>query len=127
MSTRVLLAALVSLNGELAGVLTRHPELPELVRVGVDWAGYVDPYPHGEVQLTATTTPAGLLGWLHALGATSGQRLDGVPVVTAEGRIGGLPVGLIAPLPRGVEQLGREWTVGQLAALVAVPGPRDPS
>jgi hypothetical protein len=122
MTTRVLLAALVRLSGDLDELISRHPELPELVRVGVDWAGLGDPHVHGEAQITATTTPAGLLGWLTTIGATSGECLDDVPAVVASGRIGNLPVEIIAPLPWAVAGgLGRQWTVDQLRELIDAP------
>ena len=117
----VLLAALTQLTTDLEELISRHVELPRLVRIGVDLAGYIEPHPHGEVQLDATTTPAGLLGWLGAIGATGGQRLADVPVVVAEGRIGDLPVGIIAPLPVGADVLGRQWTVDQLRELIDAP------
>ena len=123
MTTRVLLDSLARLTHELDELISQHPELPELTRVGIDWAGLGEPCPQGEVQLDeATMTLAGLLGWLHALGVSGGQRLDDIPVVVSAGHVVDLPVGIIAPLPVGADVLGRQWTVDQLRELIDAQG-----
>ena len=117
MSTRVLLDTLTRLTHELDELITERPDLADLVAIEVE--GYEDP-PVG-LQVSAALSPADLVAWCEALGVVSGRRLaHGVPVVTATGVVGDLPVRLLSPLPRELAgELPQEWTVQQLRALIA--------
>ena len=127
MSTRDLLGSLTQLVGELDTLIGQRPALAEVCSIGLS------NYDRGLPNLASGTSPAEVLAWCEAIGATSGRCLPGVDdrgtrTITAAGRLGQRPVRILNGLPRDLaQQLGREWTVHRLRELVSAPAPTEPA
>ena len=137
MSTRDLLGSLTQLARELDTLTGQRPDLAELASIAVSKYGRVAedevvPFGLGELNVTGAASPAGVLAWCEAIGATSGWCLPGdddwVTTITAAGRLGQRPVRVLTGLPRDLaQQLGQQWTVHRLRELLSAPAATEPA
>ena len=121
------LASCVRFAGQLDELTGQMPSLVPLDRVAL--LHPPDTNPLGEIRLAGEPDLRALIGWCEAIGATGVEVADGHdgsdPVaLVALGRLGGIPVRILASVVGPLGPPGHRWSVPVLWGLVEcdVPG-----